>query len=136
MQRVWGIGVLILFGTFSVFSVFSVAAVDPAQPKPEKMDIRGSLTRVSPEKNPQGKVVGSVSIDGVKEKDTEYDRASVRVTSTTRIFKVVAGKRVAATFEDCKMGARVEARFVGPVAESYPVQATAGVLVILEEPKK
>ena len=39
-----------------------------------------------------------------------------------------AGER--ATFADIRTGTRVSAWFTGPVAESYPVQATANVIVI------
>jgi len=59
----------------------------------------------------------------------------VKVTDKTKIEKTDGKERKEATFEDLKKGARVEATFTGPVADSYPVQATAKAILILEEAK-
>jgi hypothetical protein len=37
----------------------------------------------------------------------------------------------AASFDDLKPNVKLEIQFQGPVAESFPVQATAGKIVIL-----
>ena len=37
---------------------------------------------------------------------------------------------------DIKAGSKVQCVFTGPVAESYPVQAKASEVLILEDPKK
>ena len=55
------------------------------------------------------------------------DRASVRVTRDTVVW-TADGVRGAAS--DLAKGGRVAVWFSGPVAESYPVQATAGVVQI------
>lgn len=55
--------------------------------------------------------------------ETEYSAASVRVDSAT---KIIRGKTV-----DDVLGARhIDVWFTGPVAESDPVQATAGTIVV------
>ena len=55
------------------------------------------------------------------------DRAWVRVTKDTVVW-TADGERGAAS--DLAKGGRVAVWFSGPVAESYPVQATAGVVQI------
>jgi hypothetical protein len=99
-------------------------------------DIRGKITNVSPAPlSNSGNVLGSILIEGAKERDTSIDKAMTRVTNRTRLFKMQDGKKVDARFEDLKIGLTVEATFAGPVAESYPVQGTAGEIVILAQAK-
>ena len=54
------------------------------------------------------------------------------MTDDTDIVRVVDGKMKDASFQELHVGQRVEAWFQGPVAQSYPVQATAGRIVVLE----
>ncbi|MDZ4178065.1 MAG: DUF3221 domain-containing protein [Coriobacteriia bacterium] len=61
---------------------------------------------------------------------TAYDRAVVRVTQATEILDAGGNKR---TTEYIRNGLRVEVWFVGGVAESYPVQATAGTIAVIGE---
>lgn len=103
-----------------------------AADKDEKVDVRGAVGQVSPSPANKAGVLGSILVEGVKEKTTRYDKAAVRITAKTTIEKVVGKKRQRATFADLKEGVRVEAIFTGPVAESYPVQATAKAILILE----
>ena len=107
---------------------------EPAKKAPPKADIRGKVSSVTALRA-QG-LVGAISVDGKKEKDTQYDKASVKLTSSTKFYKWVDGKKKDAKFSDVKEGSKVQCVFTGPVAESYPVQATASELIILEEPKK
>ena len=58
------------------------------------------------------------------------DKASVAVTSSTRITRRTQGGEVAATLRDLVPGVRVEVWFDGAVATSYPVQGRAQALVI------
>jgi endonuclease/exonuclease/phosphatase family metal-dependent hydrolase len=99
----------------------------------EKTDIRGRITNVQRANTDGGndQLLGTLLIEGVKEADTNFDQASVRVTNETQIFDARGKERKQASFEALKAGQKVEARFTGPVMESYPVQATAGELVIL-----
>ena len=110
----------------SVVSFFSVAyAVSRS-----RADVRGTVSHVARVEGREG-VLGRVLIEGVKERDTEVDRASVTVTAETRLSIERDGVREPAAFTDLKKGQKVEARFTGPVLESYPVQATAGEIIIL-----
>jgi len=93
-----------------------------APPTAAPPDIRGTITRI--EARQGGDVLGRVLIEGKLEPDTQYDKAFVDVPAEARIL--VQGGQVAgsATFADLEAGQLVEARFTGPVRESYPVQAT------------
>jgi beta-N-acetylhexosaminidase len=95
--------------------------------------IRGNITNIY--KTTEYKtedIIGSILIEGSIEKDTEYDKASVTITKETRIFESKNGKLIKVSFGSLKLNQRVQALFTGMVAESYPVQARAEELVILE----
>jgi hypothetical protein len=97
------------------------------------IDIRGYVTStwgISADPRPS-EVMGSILIEGELEEDTSFDRASVTVTEDTRIYIQRGGERMDAAFSDLQVGQYVEASFTGPVAESYPVQTTAGEIVVL-----
>jgi hypothetical protein len=124
----------------SLFVVaLALVAADKTEPEPKKVappkaDVRGEVTKVVGLRAKDR--VGNVLVEGAKEKDTQYDKASVTLSSTTKFYKWVDGKKKDAKFADVKEGCKVQCVFTGPVAESYPVQATASELIILEEPKK
>lgn len=103
----------------------------PAFAEGVKVDIRGNISSVQ-KANPNNQgVFGTVLIEGKIEKDTGFDKASVRITRSTKLLERKDGREVAIKFEDLKVGQRVEAAFDGPVAESYPVQTNAGRIVVL-----
>jgi hypothetical protein len=93
-----------------------------------RADIRGTVTSVTPSETLN---LGSVLIEGAKEKDTSVDKARITVTSRTRIYRLENGKPVKAGFDALAVGERAQALFSGPVLESYPVQATASEIVVL-----
>lgn len=107
-----------------------LAGCGEPEPEPVTADIRGVITALTPAGEP-GAGLGSVRIEGAKLPDTRYDKASVRITSETRVFQQLGDFRRPLTFADLALGDKVEARFTGPVADSYPVQATASEVVIL-----
>lgn len=96
-------------------------------------DIRGTITNINrADAQSGGKgIIGSVLIEGAIEEDTEFDKASVTITDKTGIFQQEGQGYSRVTFESLEIGQRVQARFTGPVMESYPVQATASEIVIL-----
>jgi hypothetical protein len=59
-----------------------------------------------------------------------YPKAWIRVTSRTRILARTDGSTAGGSIADLARGARVQAWFTGPVAESYPVQAVAGTVLV------
>lgn len=96
-------------------------------------DIKGSVTNIrKADAGNQDKLIGTILIEGSKEFDTKLDKASVSITADTTVTEQVGDKRVQASFDALKIGAKVTARFTGPVANSYPVQATASEILILD----
>ena len=78
-----------------------------------------------------GAAVGAFLIDqGIG----DYDKASVAVTADTAWYRASGDKvePIEAPVADALVGKRVEVQFTGPVAESYPVQATAGWVIVRE----
>lgn len=59
------------------------------------------------------------------------DRASVHIPPGARVLVTEGGQTRAGRHEDVQTGSRVRVWFTGPVAESYPVQATAGTVLVL-----
>ena len=111
----------------------ALAVCSPAVARDEKVSIRGMPASVSPadEEGKKAGVLGQILIEGRKDKDTEYEKAIVKVTRGTRIYRQVGRDLKEASFDDLKPGVRMEITFQGPVAESFPVQATAGKIVIV-----
>ena len=111
--------------------------------QPWRVDIRGFVTAVqrTDARNSGnlafGRTIGSILVEGAIEDDTAFDKARIRVTDKTRIFQQERGERQAVTFDSINIGkvsAKVEVQFtIGPVAESYPIQATAAEIVILSQ---
>lgn len=101
-------------------------------PSGKDADIRGQITDIFiMESEEGGGMLGSILIEGSLEEDTEFDRASVTLMADTRIYEQLGEEVVEAAFSDLQVGQRVQAVFTGPVAESYPVQATAAEILIL-----
>lgn len=99
------------------------------------VSIRGTITEIGG---------NGFLVEGKKEADTSYDKASVTILKKTTILRVEGELLKEAKADDLKKGMRVEVTFVGPVRESYPVQADARKIVILppndkkpnDDPKK
>lgn len=104
------------------------AAGGPSAPADEP-DIRGVVTGVSGGETVSLRVVWTD--DAAIGAQAGYDAAQVAVTGDTEVLARAAdGSVSAAEAGDIAVGTVVEAWFEGAVAESYPVQATAGTVVI------
>jgi len=116
-----------------IAGLLALALHTPAFAADEKVSIRGTPASVSPadEDGKRSGILGTVLLEGRKDKDTEYDKAMVKVTKATRIFRLIGRDLKEASFDDLKPGVKMEIHFQGPVSESFPVQATAGKIVII-----
>ncbi len=85
----------------------------------EPPSITGTVTGIGPG--------GTLRIESNPGEESGSAKAQVRVPEGVPIFERSGDLR---RFEDIRQGQIVSAWFTGPVAESYPVQATASVLVI------
>ena len=90
-------------------------------------DIAGVVTAV--QRDAAGRVT-SVLVEERPGETAGSAKASLRISATT----VVRRGDAPASPNDLRQGQRVQAWFSGPVAESYPVQATAAAIQILAEP--
>lgn len=93
--------------------------------KPEPPDIRGKITHFA--EIPNGV---AILVEGKVAEGTTYDKASVTVNKATEVVR--EGKDDDVGIKALSAGQTVEVWFTGPVAESYPVQAAAEKVVILE----
>ena len=107
------------------------AAGAPSAPDTEP-DIRGVVTDVSSAGGSSASLRVVWTEDAVIGAQTGYDAAQVAVNDDTELLSRAADGSVAdAEIEEIAVGTVVEAWFEGPVAESYPVQAMAGTIVIV-----
>jgi len=97
----------------------------------KKPDFRGTIAMASAGKGKD--LLGSLLVEGSR--GQTRDKAWIHITKDTKIFKLDGKDRKAATFEDLKVGVRVDARFVGVQLPSNPPQEYAAVIVILASEK-
>lgn len=90
--------------------------------------IRGVVTSVSP--GADG--LGAVLIEESAPQGLEFDKASLTLTKDTEVLKQVGDGYQVVAFEALLEGVLVEAWVTGPVRESYPIQADADVVLVLE----
>ena len=91
----------------------------------ETPDIIGTVTRAD--------VVGNsrvLLVEQVPERSAGYAIAWVYVGAESRVLRQDGGRTARARPDELAVGTPVRAWFSGPVRESYPVQADAGVVLI------
>ena len=89
------------------------------------VDIRGKITDIRRAKDNTEGLPAVLTVKGSSDKDTRFDRATITVTFDTRITAKKGITHCSIPLAYISVGHRIEARFTGPVRESYPVQATA-----------
>jgi len=94
-------------------------------------DIIGQITRATTSVVDGSRRI-TILVEAVPNDLSGSAKAIVTVDRSTRIFH--ANSNIAARVEDLLPGATVSVWFDGPVAESYPVQARAGTLLIMTDP--
>lgn len=100
-------------------------------------DMQGASVASSTENAGSWTLLLEVDIDaakqaGIQDAGDGYDAASARVDSKTAILRKTETGVEEATIDDVLAARFLNVWFTGPVAESYPVQATAGTILILE----
>lgn len=106
--------------------------------------VTGCFRKVTDEefpKNPhlKGEVVSineqmqGLYIEGEIEEDTLYDKAYTIINNETVIYIFEDGRGEIGVFSMIEEGDQVKVWFIGPVAESYPVRATAGKIYIYKD---
>jgi hypothetical protein len=98
--------------------------------------MEGIITEVGrmPQENSGGggvrERVGVVLVGENPDEETGSQKDSVTVTKATKLFERQGRDLTQIGFDDLKVGQRVITWYTGPVAESYPRQATASVIVV------
>ncbi len=108
----------------------------PATPLPEPgegsapgVTIRGNLSDVRAAA--QGDTLGFIRVEGEKIAGNQYGRAELRITGATQVFEKQGQRLVQVDFGALEFGETVEATMIGPIMESWPVQAAASQVIIL-----
>lgn len=90
--------------------------------------ITGRIVLATP--SDTGGVGGGILVEGT---GTVGDKAALDVTDATTILtQAKDGSVSSATFADLTVGRRVSVWITGPVRESYPVQAEASTILIVD----
>ncbi|NLZ52042.1 MAG: DUF3221 domain-containing protein [Thermoanaerobacteraceae bacterium] len=92
----------------------------------DSVGIRGEITEIILDDDEK---VAAVLVEGKVESDTVYDKARVAIAKDSVILKT-NGQELQP--QDLEQGMKVEVVFQGPVAESYPVQAQAKAIRVLD----
>ena len=110
----------------ALLALVLVSCADRAPSRPP--DIVGQITRATTSVVDGARRI-NILVEAVPTDLSGSAKALVTVDRSTRIFH--ANANVAARVEDLLPGATVSVWFDGPVAESYPVQARAGTLLVM-----
>ena len=127
------LAVLAVLGAAVVGGCGGATAAQPASPSPaapplSPADITGSVKDLSV--GTGGDALPVLLVVAAPGSTSSVDRASVRVTKDTVVWTAEGVRGDAA---DLAEGEQVGVWFSGPVAESYPVQASAGVVMVLSD---
>jgi hypothetical protein len=87
--------------------------------------IRGTITSVSPLAGQ-----GVVLVEERPQDRGGSEKASVTVNGATRIYRARISASTRGSFSDLRSGQLVDVWYEGPVLTSYPLQATASVILI------
>ena len=93
-------------------------------------DIRGTITELETYAvGESASVLVRILVEGAGTDDTVYDKAWIEIVAATQIS--FDGETFAPpTLDDLATGRQVQVIFIGPVRESYPVQAVARTVLI------
>lgn len=80
---------------------------------------------------PNGKI-DRIYVEAKADSGYAFDKAYIRIQSSTKIYKQEGDQFVNASKEDLKKGLVVDVTFDGEIALSYPVQTIAKKIIILE----
>ena len=102
--------------------------------KKTEPDIRGHIRQIQKFED-HSRIHAIILIESTSD-SAPYDKASVHITSQTRIIERSKNKLKLVPWQALEIGAKVEAKFEGPVKQSYPVQVDAHEVVIMKEELK
>jgi hypothetical protein len=95
--------------------------------------IVGTVTKVTPVV-PAGETQGSVLIEEKPDQPNGGNKIVFTVKNTSDLFRRSGGADQRISFGELRVGQSVQAWAVGPIAESFPEQATAATILVLSGP--
>ena len=116
--------------------LFSGITVVDAQ-SGQQPDIRGQITKLDRIDRQTNNLLGSILVIRDKEDNGgDYDRADVKITSQTQIYRQAdRDKRMPVKIDALRLDQRVEIYFApGPALMSYPIQVGAAEIIIMPDP--
>ena len=116
----------VLAGLLVVLIAISPGCASAAKPLETEADFWGFITEIRPDR--KGDVLGQVFVES--HADKIVSRYSVTITDETLIFRQDGDNLRQADFKALENKQWVKVWFAGPVLESFPMQATAGQVVI------
>ena len=106
-----------------VFLVLALASCAQAGVPTSQPDITGTITHTA---------TGSILVEERPSDTAGSAKASIRFTTATAFWRAISVSAQPATAAELREGQHVMAWFDGPAAMSYPLQATAKAILILE----
>lgn len=125
MQR---IRLCVLLGLLIVLMTVSPSCASTAKPMETEADFIGFITEIRP--NGERDVLGQIFVES--HADKIVTRYIITITDATLIFQQDGNDLRKTTFTTLENKQWVKIWFTGPVVESFPVQGTAGQVVIIE----
>ncbi len=135
--RLLSILIVISIALLAISGCGTSPSLTPTQQPPElsarNPHIRGNITNIHTETATDStNTVSKIFVEGANEADTVYDKASVGITPDTRIFMKQNQDYTLVSSHQLRVGQSVEVLFADPVQMSYPVQARAIEIIIIQ----
>jgi hypothetical protein len=122
------IRLIVCTGLFIGLMVASLNCASTDEPMETEADFIGFITEIQP--NGERGTLGRISVES--HADKIVSRYVITITDETLIFQQNGDDLRRAAFKTLENKQWVKIWFTGPVLESFPVQGTAGQVVIVE----
>jgi hypothetical protein len=116
-----------LVGLLVALMVVSPGCASTAKPMETEADLIGFITGIRP--NGEGDILGQINVES--HADKIVSKYIITITDETLIFQQDGNDLRRTAFETLENKQWVKIWFTGPVTESFPVQGTAGQVVII-----
>jgi hypothetical protein len=118
----------VFVGLLTVLMAVSLGCTSTAKPMETEADLIGFITGIRP--NREGNILGQINVES--HADKIVSKYVVTITDETLIFQQDGNDLRRTAFKTLENKQWVKIWFTGPVMESFPVQGTAGQVVIVE----
>ncbi len=116
----------LVLGLISLILIIGCSRKVTDEEFPKNPHIKGEVVSINEQ-------IEGLYIEGEIEEETLYDKAHIRIDNETVIYIFEDGRGEIGVFSMIEEGDQAKVWFIGPVAESYPVQATAGKMFVYKD---